>query len=341
MIGIWRYLVLFVVLYIVMGTLFFFTEMPNPNLSYGEAIYFAVGALGGNTYGDVLPTTPASRLLGGIMTLATVFLLALVIAGFGRRAEDVARSDALGMLGTTFTDHYVVLGSDPVAKVACRELLRQEFQVAMLIEREEEVERLRPLAPPEQLFLTYGPSDEVETLNRLNLARCRGAIISMEDDAANAILALHVRTHFPQTRLIVSANRPELRSTIRTAGVTFVASPLEMGGRICASAAFEPDIASALDELTTIRIGSDFREYVLPPGAPPVGRKFREVSAEMSARAEAVLTGYSRRDASGTFQTHLAPDGDDVLIEGDALLVIVRLERLQPLTAWIGAGQGR
>lgn len=336
--GVWPFLVLYAFLYLVAGTLFFFAE--EPRYTWPQSLYFAVGAFAGVTFSDVYPTTPAARIITGFIVLLFVFLLALVVTGFGKRAQDVAREDALGMLGTEMKGHYVVIGTDAVAEVAARDLLRQRLKVAMLMERPEDVDRFRPLAPPEQLFLSYGPPAEEATLRRLNVPDCLAVIVSTHDDSLSVIVALLVRTQAPHTRIIVSATRPELRTTIRTAGVTFVASPLEMGGRICASAAFEPDVAEAIDELTTVTVGSDLEEFVLPANGRLVGRTFAEAVAEVYQETECILIGYCRRRPGEPPKPSLAPQRDERLQAGDAVILVVRAARTAMLRSWLGVEPG-
>jgi voltage-gated potassium channel len=340
--SIWTYIVLYVLLYLITGSIFYYLELGRSPTYYSwpESIYFSIQVFAGVTFGDVVPTTPEARFLSGIMLLLFVFLLALVITGFGRKAEMVARDEAMGMLGTSMKGHYVVVGSDAVARAATRDLLRQGLNVAMFVEHAEDVERLRQMAPPERLFLTYGPLEH-DTLKRLNFESCKAVIVSTQDDAQSLVIALLIQGQIPKTRVIVSANRPELRSTIRKAGITFVASPLEMGGRVCASAAFEPDVAAAVDDLTTVAVGSELEEYLLGPKAPIVGKPFREAVDVVLQRAGAVLIGFSRPDRDGGYRPVLAPDASELLRAGDAIILVARTERRDDLKAWLGVGQGR
>jgi len=337
--GIWPYLALYVILYLVTATIFWLVE--RSTYTWSESLYFSIDTFAGITFGDVVPTNSAARALAGFMVLLTVFLLALVITGFGRRAEAVARQDDLGMLGTDLKDHYVILGSDAVAQASARYLLANGFKVGLLAERPEDVDHLRAMGPREQLFLTYGPAADETTLDRLNVATCKAVIVSMDDDAQSVIVALLVRTRAPQARVVVSALRPELRSTIRTAGVTFVASPLEMAGRVCATAAFAPEVASTLDELTTVAVGSDLTEHVLAASSPLVGRPFREAAKLAAEHADSILIGYARAAPGGPLRPVIAPKGDDVLQSGDAVLVVVRADQREALRRWLSVPAGR
>ncbi len=341
--AIWPYLVLFGVLYLVTSTLFYLLErfVGGANYSWQTSLYWAIDTFGGGAFQAVPPTIPATQTLGSIMVIMTIFLLALVINAFGRRAEDVGRRDSLGLLGTSMTDHYLVVGSGAVARAAIRDLLKQGLKVGVVAQKEGDVPTLRPMAPSEQLYLTVGPPSEPETLTRLNVARAHAAIIATDDDALSAIVALIVRSQAPKARIVVAINRPELRSTIRAAGVTFVASPLEMGGRICASAAFEPEVASALDELTTVAVGSELQEYVLPPTAPIVNRSFHEALSATREHTDCILVGFARKDNGGVFQTVLAPSGGEVLLAGDAVILVGNQDKTTRFREWLGAPQGR
>ena len=51
---------------------------------------------------------------------------------------------------------------------------------------------------------------------------------------------INVRSVNVNCRVIVYIKREELRQTLHASGVTYVASPFELSGRLIASAAFEP-----------------------------------------------------------------------------------------------------
>ncbi|MFP4050906.1 MAG: NAD-binding protein [Thermoplasmata archaeon] len=111
----------------------------------------------------------------------------------------------------------------------------------------------------------YGDPSKAEILKEAGIDRASVVILCMDDDSKNLITALHIKDRNPSARLIVKTNRSELKETKEIAGVTFVTKPHELSGRLVASAAFEPDVANLIDDITTATNvgGYDLREYVL------------------------------------------------------------------------------
>ena len=235
----------------------------------------------------------------------------------------------------------MVLGYGGVGRAAVRELLAQEQTVAVVAERSEEVPNLRALAPESRLYATYGPPAEREVLVRANVPTAHSVIVATDDDATNMIAALNVRSLAPQVRVVVSISRAELRDTLRTAGVTFVASPADMGGRLCASAAFEPDVADALDDLTQGEIRADVQEYRITESTPITRQTFGEAEKIVRDASGCILIGYAHPDGAGEFLAQVNPEAAVRLAPGDALILIGSLANVRRFRKWYGIDQGR
>lgn len=336
---IWVYLVLFGVVWLVAGGLFYLIEAARYSLL--DSFYWAIVTLGTVGYGDVVPTVPEAKYLASGVIVMQIFLLGYLIAVITAIVGEESQRRALGLYGTRLTNHVVVLGNSPVGSAAIRELLVQGQQVAVVCERAEEIPNLRTLGPESHLYVTYGPSAENEVLERVNLTAAHSVIICTSDDAANMIAALNVRAINARIRIVVSVGRPELRNTLRAAGVTYVASPSDLGGRLCASAAFEPEVANAIEDMTAADVQSDIREYLLPAGSPLVGLTFAEADTEVRKGTGALLVGYGRPDAAGEFRTLLNPPFGTRLQAGDAVILICTLENARRSEGWFGVEQGR
>jgi voltage-gated potassium channel len=263
--------------------------------------------------------------------------VSIIITG----VQEEGQHRALGTLGTEFSGHVIVLGTGPVGRAAVRELLAQEEKVAVVTGNADEVPNLRLLGDEKHLFVTFGPAADSEILRRVNVPGALAVIVCTEDDTANLVATLNVRELNPRGRIVVSVSRPELRHTLRSAGVTYVASPGDMGGRICADAAFRPEVASTIDDLTTTEFGVDLEEFVLTAKTPVSDQPLLEAERLVRAASDCLVVGYARPDAKGEFKTVLNPPSSFRFAPGDAILVIGTLENLHKLHRWLGVDQGR
>lgn len=335
---IWKFVALFFSVYFLSALLFYLFQ---PRTPIGTSLYWAIVTLSTTGYGDVVPVTNGARAMTSILLFGQIFLGGYLVSVITSTVIDESQKEALGTLGTDLSNHIVVLGYGGVGQSAVRELLTQDQLVAVVADSPDQVANIRSLAPAHRLFATYGAAAELDILRRVNVPQAHSVIVCTMDDATNMIAALNVRTLAPKARVVVSVQRSELRETLRSAGVTYVASPSEMGGRLCASAAFEPEVAHALEDITAADIQSDMQEYVLGPGSPLADVTFEEAERRVRQASGAILVGYARKDAQGEYATTVNPPPSTRLQAGDAVLVLGQIPNLKRFRAWFGVDQGR
>ena len=335
---VWKFVALFLSVYFASAILFYFLQPKTP---FGTSLYWAIVTLSTTGYGDVLPTTANARIMTSVLLFGQIFLGGYLVSVITSTVIDESQKEALGTLGTDLTDHIVVLGYSGVGQAAVRELLGQDQRVAVVADSPEQVANIRALGPPSRLFATYGAAAELDILKRANVPSAHSVIVCTMDDATNMIAALNVRSLAPRARIVVSVQRAELRDTLRAAGVTYVASPLEMGGRLCASAAFEPEVALALEDITAADVRSDMQEYVLGPGSPLANVTIEEAERLVRQASGALLIGHAKRGPDGEFVTTVNPPPTTRLSAGDAVLVLGLIPNLKRFRAWFGQDQGR
>ncbi len=336
---IWWLLVAFGAVYVVASVGFFALDASHQSLF--NSFYWAIVTLGTVGYGDIVPTTPDAKLLTMGVVVTQIFLLGYLLSVISSEGAAESQRRALGLLGTDLKDHVVVLGASGVARAAVRELLVQDQKVAVITETADDVPNVRVLAPPDRLYATFGEPAEIEILRRANVPTAKSVIVATEDDARNMIAALNVRTLAPRTRVVVAVRRPELRETLRAAGVTYVASPSDTGGRLCASAAFEPEVAHAVEDLLSADVRADLREFVLRSTTPISAQTFGEAEALVRRATGCILIGYAHPRPDGEYDTVIGPPVETRLAPGYAILVVGSLTAAKKFGDWFGEEQGR
>lgn len=335
----WKFLALFAGVYLAAAVGFYLLE--GQQFSTFNSFYWAIVTLSTAGYGDIVPNNAPAKVLTMGVLFTQIFLLGYLISVIGSTVNDEAQKRALGTLGTDMRDHTVVLGSNALTQAAIRTLLAADQKVAAVVERADEVANVKAEAPEDQLFVTYGAPGDREILARVNIAQAHSVIVGTPDDAENLVAVLNIRTLAPNVRIVVSVNRPELRETMRTAGVTYVASPRDMGGRLCASAAFEPDVANAFEDLTTATYDSDVQEYLLQADTRISAQTVEEAERLIREHAGCLVLGYARRQPDGEYRTALNPPPTDRLQVSDAIIVMGTLANLEKFHRWWGRDQGR
>jgi voltage-gated potassium channel len=337
----WKFVAGYAAVYVVAAFGFFVLEENSNPPELLNSFYWAMVTIATVGYGDVVPTTPDAKVFTILIIATEVFLSAYLVSVVLGVVSEEAQHRALGTLGTDFSGHIVVLGYGGVGKAAVRELLVQEEKVAVVTENVDEVSYIRSLAPEKQIFVTVGPPADHEILKRVNIESAHSVIVCSTDDTVNLVAALNVRSLAPNIRIVVSVARPELKETLKTAGVTYVASPQDMGGRLCADAAFRPDVANAVEDLTEASEAADLTEYLLTDRTPISTQTLLEAEALVRKQTDCLVIGYARPDAAGEFQTILNPPASFRFRPGDAIMIIGSLENLHRLHRWFGTHQGR
>ncbi len=302
-----------------------------------DAAWFGVVTLATVGYGDVYPVTSAGRAITGVFILLTLTTIGFLLTAINDAVAEVRRMEREGLIGTTLKGHVVVCGFGDIARSAVTELLAAERKVALLCSKLDEISRARAMAGDGVLFVTSGDATQDVLDERLNARAAESAVVAFDDDTRNIVATLNLRAINPELRIVVAVHAPELRKTLIASGVTYVASPAEFSGRLVASAAFEPEVARMLEDVSTGADGFDLRQYSAEPFA---GRTVAEVRATLLEFDGPLLVGLGKAKGA-TFEVLTHPKGDTVIGAGDHLLVLTDPPQAKRMAERWPSRQGR
>lgn len=318
-----KLLPVFLAVFVVTAVSLYFLEHDKPDTKFTnlkDAFWFCVVTMSTVGYGDVYPITGIGRILTGGFILFTLGTVGLLITAVSESVSEVTRMEEHGLIGTRMKGHVIVCGFNSMARASLLELLSAERKVALLCETMDELNHARDqLTVGPNLFITSGdPSQEVFR-DRMNGAEAEAYIIAMSDDAKNLIAALNVKHVSPKARLVVALQRDELRQTLKAGGVTYIASPHELSGRMVASAAFEPEVALLLEDLLSGDVGdADMMQY---QAGSLAGGTVADIRAKMQEVDGPLLVALAKSDGNG-FRMMSNPAGSVRVEAADHLVVI-------------------
>jgi voltage-gated potassium channel len=295
-------------------------------------------------YGDIYPVTPMGRIVGSLLIVLSVGFIGYIIGKFGELALESTRRRFLGMDGTDFTGHYVIIGWNDLARTVIKEMLTAGFPVAALTSEERDIAEMRSVfTDSRNFYVSFGLYSEEGALDRLNIREAAGAVLLTGDDTTTLITVLELKRINPDLKITAYIANSQLKRTVENAGVSYVISPSEVLGRMIASAAFEPDVSTFMETIlssTTSDDDIDLQEYRLPPSHELVGRTVADAGSLLLKHSGAQLLTYSRK-SDGRWQVVRSHASDHYLQGDDYLIVLANHTSASRIAAYLGVKQGR
>ena len=319
----------------------------EPNIKHADdALWWSTVTLGTIGYGDHYPVSIGGRLTAGLFIMTTMVFIAIVLSGIQSAVIDYNRMRWLGMTGTELEEHVIVCGWSNISKVAIPELIAAGRKVAVICEDQNEIALIKELdESPEDLFITVGDTTALPALERVNHLKAHTIIIATSEDTTNLISSLNVRANNPDVRIIVYVQRPELRQTFSASGVTYVASPFEIGGRLVASAAFEPEVALLVDTMTSGLSDCDIQQFTVTKESSAVGMSVNEVRKDMITNNGALLIAVAEinpdADGSEGWEVKGNPSPKKKLESGEIIIFMGTPGENQVVSDRLNVKQGR
>jgi voltage-gated potassium channel len=311
--------------------------------SYPHAMWYTLVTFSTVGYGDMYPVTTLGKVVGGVIIVCSVGFISYAVGKLGDQLLENNRRKFLGMDGTRFKHHYIVVGWNEVSRVVVEEILAAGFKAAILTDEESDITEIRSVFDNDNLFVAFGLYESDAVYRNLNIDDAAGAILMCNDDTRTLVIVLHLRELRPDMKITAYIQNSRLRRTVENAGVSYVVSPNEVIGRMIASATFEPDVSAFLEDIlstTTADDDLDLQEYQLRAGHEIVGMRFRDAYDAISERTGARLLTFSRRDGAAW---HVSKNSDpaQLLRADDYLIVIVNHDAARKLSDYLGVSQGR
>ncbi len=333
-------------------------------VSIFNGVYWGIITMSTVGYGDIVPTNNVAKVFAMLLAGSTIGILGYVVSTVSTLALQAREEEQLGLDGTKLTDHVVMLGWTPVTRSALEELILTGRKVALLTRHQEKLTEIRTfiaqlirssMANPDlknrvtkekDIYLGFGDYSQRNSLDLLNLPRAKEAIVASDDDARNLMTSLLLKDKAPHLRVVVSVTHEELRETLHAAGVTYVISPADLGGRMVSAAAVQPEVATAFNDLTSAVNGSAVNEYPLVHPNPLLGLTFDDGQRKLREQTGAIMIGVARpipgaRGTAPRFDVVLDPPVGTKLEVGAYVLILVSMHNEDRLEAWIRVPSGR
>ncbi len=333
---------------ILLGLLAFFSGVlfiSFEGTTLGTSLYWALITMTTVGYGDISPVTPGGKIISVILACVGILIYAYVGVIIMSLVMEKSLSGVFGMNKCKYKDHFIICGWTALSEIVLLELLTEKREVAVITNNQDDIPNIKRIEEKGKVFPIYGDPSKPDVLEQANIQEASVVVLTMEDDSKNLITALHIKEINPNTRMIVRTNRAELRKTMKIAGVTYVVTPHVMAGRLIASAAFEPEVANFVEDVTSATDigGYDLRQYTISnEHAGTVG----ELSKRLHEKTRTTLVGIGRKKTKegtkeGGWEVIPNPEDNLKVNTGNVVILLGNDDQFKKVQDYLGTMQGR
>lgn len=299
------------------------------NLTLLDAFYFTVVTISTVGYGEIYPTTPASKIFTSVIILVGIGALALALE---TATEEILKRSVKEIVGKPeirkpLENHYIVCGYGDIGEVVVEELKRSG-EPFVVIEKNEEV--IRELAE-KKIPVIQGDALKEETLKEAGILKAKGIAATFERDVDNLFLVITAKSLKPDIYVVARANHAETIDKMYKVGADSVISPELEGGRMIAKALIRPFILDLLDRITLTK-DMDILQICIPGDSRLEGKTLSEVKIEEKTGAKILALSQEGK-------VNVKPTPDTILHKGNVLLMVGKPEQLKKLQELLESGK--
>lgn len=292
------------------------------NLS--DAIWFSIVTLTTVGYGDVIPVSTGGRIISYIFLFLSLGVYGLLIGQISSIFNTIKEHKKLGMHGTNFSDHVVVIGWSSYGKTVIDQLVQAGRKVAIVTKERDNVDLIHEYYQAKHVFVLFTDYDNYEYLHKVNIEKSSTVFINLEDDTDKLVYILNVKKHFKPLQYVVTLDNANLKSTFISAGVKYAISKHEISSRLMASYMFEPDVAQYSEEIISFPVTDedhDIKQFKILQGNPYINNEYGKAFYDLKKSCNVILIGLVKMDGEKRM-LHKNPE-DNLIIQQDDFLIMI------------------
>ena len=212
--------------------------------------------------------------------------------------------------------HEIVCGYGRMGRSVVEELQRAGREVVVVERNADRVRGLQEAGVP----VVSGDGTSEATLLLANIARARGLVSCLNDDAHNVYTVLTARSLNPDVFIVARATEEGAERRILHAGANRVVNPYHLGGTRIAHLVVKPAIVSFFDASLD---GTDLQLDQTSVGATSPLNGHTLAQADVRGRWGLNIVAVQRKH-----EVHPSPEPNFTLLAGDVLVVFGRRDQI-------------
>jgi voltage-gated potassium channel len=290
-----------------------------------DSIYMTITTITTVGFREVHPLSDAGRIftifviiggVGGALYVLTNIMAYLLEGQFGITMGRRRMKNRIARL----KDHFILCGYGRVGQEIAQAFSEEGVPFVIIANDAQHIAR----AEKEGFLCLFGDAASDEVLKEAGIERAHGLVVAVGTDTDNTFITLSARELRPDLFIEARSSSPEAEGKLRRAGADRIISPHAIGGRRMAMLALRPAVVDFIDTVTYGRGREMELENVdVGSGSQLVGRTMEQ------ARSKVGITVLAMRKKGGKLLPN--PPGEEIIEEGDRLIVIGTKKRLAAL----------
>jgi len=290
-----------------------------------DAIWYLLETLTTVGYGDKLPVTDEGTIIGFIFLISSLGVYGFIIGQFANFMSTLKEQKELGLNGTTFKNHVVIVGWNDFSQAVISHLIGAGRQVAIITKDRPSVDIIREYYSHDQVYILYSDYNNFELLEKSNLKQASIIFINLNDDTEKLVYVINMKKHFEGLNYVVSLDNGNLKNTFESAGVTYAISKNEISSKLLASYIYEPDVARFSEEIIAFAHEEqdyDMKQFRITGHNPLIGMFYEKVFFDLKKQCNVVLIGLVKIE-NGKRKMYRNPEGSMKVEDGDYLIMLM------------------
>ncbi|MEP2772742.1 MAG: NAD-binding protein [Fulvivirga sp.] len=335
----------FIAIYVLMLSVLITVESNDPNatiITFDDALWYSIVTLTTVGYGDLTPVTHAGKLYGSIFLIFSLGFYGVLIGQISSIMNTIKENKRLGMNGTSFSNHVVMIGWSEFGKAVADQLIAAGRKVAIVTKEKDNVDIIHEYYPTKEVFTLFSDYNNYELLNKLNIKESSIVFVNLNDDTEKLVYILNMKKFFNELNYVVTLDNANLKNTFQSAGVRYTISKHEIASKLLASYIFEPDVAVYSEEIIAYPQTDehyDIKEFMVLDNNPYKDQYYEKVFFDMKKEFNVVLIGMVKVE-EGKRTLLKNPEDSIKITEGDYLIMITNKKSVKKLKSFFNVEEG-
>jgi voltage-gated potassium channel len=312
--------------------------------SFQDGMWYLLETLTTVGYGDTLPVTYWGRMIGFVFLLSSFGVYGFIIGQISNFMSTLKEQKDLGLNGTTFQDHVVMVGWNEFGHSVITHLIGAGRKVAVITKDRSSIDIIHEYYTTDRVYTLFADYNNFELIEKAaNLEKASIVFINLGDDTEKLVYIINIKKHFANLHYVVTLDNGNLKNTFQNAGVTYAISKNEISSKLLASYIYEPDVALFSEEIIAFAHEQDeydMKQFFIANDNPLRGMYYETAFFDLKKQCNVVLIGIVKVK-DGQHQLIKNPESKITIEAGDYLLMLMNGKGQEKLKRVFHIEEGR